>query len=140
MSYRLICMMEFDSQADAQDAFDQLEARAVNSSVRDLGQAGERTSYARLDDLTGPSPALVDMWHKDTFGIVRSGEYTPPPNEYPLWIQPTGAQDSYPATDVAGNVTRVERDGRKYENAHGDGNSWDPLSVGDSIWLDLGPV
>lgn len=134
MSYRLLAFLEFDSQAQAQDAFNQLEARATNTRVRGLGTAKGRLSYARMEDQTGESPVLVDQFFVDTFGIVRVGEYTPPPNTYPLWIQPTGAQDSYPAVNAAGETTRVEHNGSVWENTHGDGNSWAPGVFG---WTEI---
>lgn len=119
---RFIMMAEFENLAQAQDMMAQAKARATNTKVKGMGSPGERTSYARLDD----NGILIDMWHVDTFGIVRDGEHIAPPNTYPLWIQPTGGHDSYPATNAAGSVARVEYNGEEWENTHGDGNSWAP--------------
>lgn len=144
MTYRLLVHAEFASQAQAQDAYDQIQARATNTRVAGMGGPGERTSYSRLDEVTeaGAQTALLAMWHVDTFGIVRDGEYVAPPRQYPLWIAPTGAQDSYPATNAAGSVTRVEHNGRVWRNAHGAGNSWEPggTGIGETIWADEGPA
>lgn len=126
MSYRLLAFLEFDDQAQAVDAFNQLEARATNTRVRGLGTAKGRMSYAQVTDQTTDTPLLIDQFYVDTFGIVRAGEYTPPAGDYPEWIQPTGAQDSYPATNAAGETTRVVYEGQVWENTHGDGNSWAP--------------
>ena len=49
----------------------------------------------------------------------------------------TGGHDSYPATNAAGEIARVEYNGRNWENTHGDGNSWEPGVFG---WTDLGEV
>ena len=130
--YRLTAMLEFESEAQAVDAFNQMQARSTNTRVVGMGTADEHTSYCRVD---GPA-GLIDAFHVDTFGIVRSGTWTPPPNTYPLWIPVTGSQDSYPVTNAAGDPTRVEYNGRVYENAHSGLNSWTP----PTLWTDLGPA
>lgn len=43
-----------------------------------------------------------------------------PAIEYPNWVQPTGAQDSYPSG------AKVTHNGKKWTNTHGDGNVWEP--------------
>ena len=136
---RLTLWLEFEDAAQAQDAYDQMKARATNTSIVGLGTASERTSYARLTDDAG---ALLDGFFVDTFGIVREGEYEPPPNEHPIFIMPTGGHDSYPATNAAGEPTRVEHNGHNWLNTHGNGNSFEPGGTGinDSIWLDEGEV
>ena len=131
--YRVTAYLEFEDEAQAVDAYNQLSARATNTTIVGMGTSQAHTSYARVQ---GPD-GLINQFFVDTFGIVRQGEYTAPPNEYPLWVQPTGAQDSYPATNAAGEITRVEHDGRNWENSHGNGNSWAPGVFG---WTDLGPV
>ena len=136
---RLTLWLELEDAAQAQDAYDQMKARATNTTIVGLGTASERTSYARLTDDNG---GLIDGFYVDTFGIVREGEYEPPPNTYPLWQTVTGGENAYPATNAAGEVARVEHNGRNWENTHGDGTTWEPGSagIGDSIWLDLGEV
>ena len=131
--YRLKAYLEFADEAQAVDAYAQLSARATNAIVVGMGTSQAHTSYSRVE---GPE-GLIDQFFVDTFSIVRQGEYAAPQNEYPLWIQPTGAQDSYPATNAAGETTRVEHDGRNWENSHGNGNSWEPGAFG---WADLGVV
>jgi len=133
VSYRLLAFLEFDDQAQAVDAFAQLEARATNTRVRGLGSAKGRMSYARVTDQTTDTPVLLDQFYVDTFGIVRSGEYAPPAGRYPEWIQPTGAQDSYPVTDAAGNPTRVVYEGQVWENTSGTVNSWQPGVFGWTV-------
>lgn len=133
----LIAMMDFSNEAAAQEAYDALEARANLTEVVGLGTEGERTSYARLEKGDG----TVTQFHIDTFGILRSGAYEPPPSEHPLWIDPGGdATKAYPATDAAGDPTRVEHNGTIYENVHGDGNVWEPGEVNSSIWQEVGTV
>ena len=132
MAYRLTAMLEFESEAQAVDAFAQMQARSTNTRIVGMGTADEHTSYCRVD---GPA-GLISAFFVDTFGIVRAGTWIAPPNTYPLWIQPTGAQDSYPVTNAAGDPTRVEYNGRVYENAHSGLNSWVP----PTLWTDLGPV
>ena len=131
MNYRLIAQLEFDSEAQALDAFAQLEARATNTRVVGLGTSGEHSSYARVDGPTG----LIDMFYVDRFDVVRTGEYVAPPRAFPLWIQPTGAHDSYPVTDAGGLNTRVEHNGRVWLNTAGTMNSWEPGVFG---WTDEG--
>jgi hypothetical protein len=133
VTYRLTAMLEFESEAQAVDAFNQMSARATNTRVVGMGTADEHTSYCRVD---GPA-GLISSFFVDTFGIVRQGTWIAPPNTYPLYITVTGAQDSYPATNAGGEVTRVEYEGNNWENTHGDGNSWAPGVFG---WTDLGPV
>ena len=134
-TYRLTAMLEFESEAQAVDAFNQLEARSTNTKVVGMGTADEHTSYCRVD---GPA-GLIDAFHVDTFGIVRSGTWTAPPNQYPLFVQPTGAHDSYPVLDAGGNPTRVEFNGNNYENTMGTLNQFSP-SAYPAGWSNLGPV
>jgi hypothetical protein len=134
MAYRLTAMLEFESEAQAVDAFNQLSARATNTLVLGLGTSGEHTSFARVDNDDG---SFNRMFYVDRFNIVRQGEYVAPPRTYPLWVQPTGAHDSYPVLDAAGLPTRVEHNGRVYLNSAGTVNSWAPGVFG---WTDEGPA
>jgi|GEM_PF-2613846 len=134
MTHTLKVWLEFEDAAAAADALAQMQARATLTRIVAAGTEAERTSYARLTDDDG---AFVGGFWVDTFGIVRQGEPAAPPRDYPLWIQPTGAHDAYPATDAAGRPTRVEHNGRNWQNAHGNGNIWEPGSFG---WTDLGEV
>ena len=128
--FRLTAMLNFENEAQAVDAWNQLLARATNTTIVGAGTARAHTSYSRVE-----GEALIDQFFVDTFGIVRRGEYVKPPRTYPLWISVTGAQDSYPALNAAGEPTRVEHDGRNWQNAHGNGNSWAPGVFG---WTDIG--
>jgi hypothetical protein len=132
MTYRLTAMLEFESEAQAIDAYNQLSARATNTVVVGMGTVNEHTSYCRVD---GPD-GMVSSFFVDTFNIVRQGTWVLPPNEYPLFIPPTGAHDSYPVTNAAGEPTRIEYNGRVYQNAHSGLNSWTP----PTLWTDLGPA
>jgi hypothetical protein len=120
--YRLLAFLEFESEAQALDAYAQLKARSTNTRIIGAGTASERSSYARVDS----SEELLAMFFVDTFGIVRNGEYVAPPNLYPLWIAPTGAHDSYPILNAAGDPTRVEYNGQNWQNTSGILNSWAP--------------
>ena len=131
-TFRLTAMLEFESEAQAVDAYNQMSARATNTKVVGMGGPDEHTSYCRVD---GPD-GLIDAFFMDTFNIRRDGTWTAPPNQYPLFIQPTMAADSYPVLDAGGNPTRVEYNGRNYQNAHSGLNSWTP----PTLWTDLGPV
>jgi len=125
MTFVAMGMVSFPTQGNADFIFDQSKAVAVNSSVNNLGEAGERTSYFGVYD-EQPDGTLVPvrLWHKDSFAIVRE---TPiDPTDPPAWIQPTGAQDSYPALDVRGNTAKVTHNGSTWTNTHGNGNSWAP--------------
>lgn len=91
-------------------------------------------SYARLKDGDGE---VVGAFHVDRFGIVRTGEYVPPPEgRAPLWVQPEGAHDSYPLNDVLGEPTVVELNDRRWQNTVA-ANTQAP---GGSGWTDLGSV
>lgn len=123
MPYRLIAMLEFADQAQALDAYAQMEARATNTLVVGMGGPDEHTSYCEVRDGT---ETLLDGFFIDTFNIVRPMPYVAPTGDYPKWVTVTGAHDSYPALSVAGEVARVEHNGANWENTHGDGNSWEP--------------
>jgi len=120
--------LEFTDQAQAQDAYNQLEARAVNTSVADIGTGRARQSYALLEDQTTDTPVRLEFFYKDRFNIVRTGE--PDLTDPPLWIQPAGAQDAYPLLDAGGNPTRVTFEGQVWENTGSDANIWSPLVFG----------
>lgn len=130
----IIMRVVMDDDAQAQDMLDQITARMTNTTVGDPAGPAERTSYVRMQDPADGS--LVAMEHVDEFGIVRNGEYTAP-DPHPIWVQPTGAQDSYPANRLDGDPTRVVRNGRIYLNVHGNGNSWEP-GTDPSLWEDEG--
>jgi hypothetical protein len=136
MTVRLTAFLEFATLADARDAFAQLLARAQQSRVVP-GPTGVVQSFARVDDgtLQTHSDGQPAMFHLDRFGIARRGEYVP--RAVPLWVQPTGAQDSYPVLDATGQPTVVEFGGRLYRNTAGTVNSWSPLVFG---WTDIGPA
>lgn len=132
--YRLTALLEFESEAQALDAFQQLRTRATNTTIVGMGTVRQHSSYARIQDDNGQTQ---EMFYVDTFGITRDGVYSPPQGQYPLWVQPQEAHDSYPVLDAAGNPTRVEWLGHNWENTSGTVNSWEPGSAG---WTDLGPV
>lgn len=97
----------FENQSDADHVYNQTKAVAMNASVARIGESGERTSYGAVyneDDVGVLSP--IHQFHIDRFGIVRDGKLLPD-EVTPEWIQPTGAQDAYPLTDVWGNPTKV---------------------------------
>jgi hypothetical protein len=132
--HRLTAVLEFEDPAHAVDAFNQLRARATNTAIVGMGTSRQHSSYTRVQDDAG---VTTNMFFVDTFGIVRDGEYTPPPHGIPEWIQPQGAHDSYPVTDAGGNPARVIRNGRIWENTSGTVN---PHAPGVSGWTDIGPV
>ena len=133
--YRLTAMLEFEDEAQALDAYNQLSARATNTIVVGMNTIQAHTSYARVENTE--TKALLQQFYVDIFGIVRQGVYIPPTNMYPVWVQPTGAQDSYPILDEGGNPTRVEHNGENWENTSGTVNSWEPGAFG---WTSLGVV
>jgi len=132
MTYRLTAMLEFGDEAQAVDAYNQMSARATNTRIVGMGTPDEHTSYCRVD---GPA-GLISSFFVDTFGIVRQGTWVAPPNQYPLYIPVTGAHDSYPVLNAAGDPTRVEYNGHNWQNAHSGLNSWAP----PTLWTDLGPA
>lgn len=130
MSYVLQCHVTFESEADAQDAYDQIRARATNASVARIGEPGERTSHSLLLDESDDS--IIERWHVDRFGIVRDGAMIPD-DEVPEWVQPSGSQDAYPLDDVFGSPARVQHEGTVYENRT-DANTTTPGENGDQYW------
>lgn len=118
----LICRI-VGPDAQVVDAYNQIKARMTHMTAIQLGQPGARTSYARLEN--PETGELIEMLHVDEFGIARTGEYIAP-NPYPIWKQPTGAQDSYPALTLKGDPARVLHNGKTLQNSHGNGNSWAP--------------
>ena len=118
----LICRI-VGPDAHVADAYNQIKARMLHMTAIKLGQPGERTSYARLEN--PDTGELIEMLHIDEVGIVRVGEYVAP-NRYPVWKRAAGAHDAYPAHTLKGEVTRVRHKGKIWENIHGDGNSWEP--------------
>ena len=111
--------------AEAVDAFAQMEARAIHALVRSPGTTDQSNSYALLLDEDGTTE---DQWHVDDFGIVRSGE--PDADEPPAWVPVTGGHDAYPGETLDGQTTRVQHNGDIWINVHGDGNSWEPGAFG----------
>jgi hypothetical protein len=125
-TYVVTAMVSFeDDPGSAQHIYDQIKAVMTNASVARIGEPGERTSYCTVGT-ENPDGTITrtDHLHIDIFGIVREGE--PDATIPPLWIQPTGAQDTYPANNVRGEQTRVTHNGSTWLNTHGDGNQWEP--------------
>jgi hypothetical protein len=128
-------MITYDDLPSAQDTFNQNNARMVNSSVAQIGQPGERTSYVSLvEENPDGSTTRLDNAYKDIFGIVRRGE--PDPTEPPLWVQPSGVQDAYPLLDVRGEPARVTFNGNIWENTS-PANTFQPGVFG---WVNIGPA
>ena len=129
MSYRLQVDMTFESQAAAQDAYDQMRSRAVNAGVARIGEPGERTSHSLVVDEADGS--IIARWHTDRFGIVRDGALIPD-DEIPAWIQPGGSQDAYPLMDVWGNPAQVVHNAKVWQNNTA-ANVWEPPTSWDEV-------
>jgi hypothetical protein len=117
MARVILAHLTFPTDADALHVYNQVKAVMTNSSVAHIGEAGERTSYCNMMVEQPDGTLLPDgnkTLHIDTFGIVREGPYDN--GNPPAWIQPTGAQDAYPLTDVRGNPTRVAYNGGTWVN------------------------
>ena len=129
MDYVVLTHATFDGLPNAQHIYDQAMTVATNASVARIGEAGERTSYCGVyeEQLDGTLTPL-SRWHIDRFGILR--ETDPIANDVvPEWVQPTGAQDAYPLTDVFGNPTRVMHNGTLWQNNTAT-NTWEPGQYG----------
>lgn len=113
-NYVSMGMATFVNQSDADFIYDQAKAVAVNSSVANIGQPGERTSYFGVYE-EQPDGSLVPLrqWYVDIFGIVREGVQEP---GIPAWVQPLGSQDAYPLLDVNGNPCQVTHNGSTWQN------------------------
>ncbi len=115
MTFVVMGMASFETQANADHIYDQAKSVAVNASVSRIGEPGERTSYYGVyEEQADGTLAPLRHWHIDTFGIVREGQVDP--NDPPAWIQPTGGQDAYPLLDVRGDPTRVTHNGETWAN------------------------
>lgn len=90
-----------------------LDGGALYKSIHDVS-AGQNTKPSQT-----PS-----MW-------TRIGN---PAEEYPAWIQPIGAHDAYPAG------AKVTHGGKRWLNAHGDGNIWEPGVFGWNEVVEAGDV
>lgn len=107
---------------EAESAFEQMEARAINALVRAAGTESQSNSYSRLEDENGN---LIDQWTVDDFGMVRSGE--PDFNDPPNWVPVTGSHDSYPVTRLDGEHVKVMHNGQLWVNTYTSGvNQWEP--------------
>lgn len=133
MSYVVMVHATFDNKADADHIYNQAKQVATTASVARIGEAGERTSHCGVFS-ENPDGTLVKdpQWHVDRFGIVR--ETDPVPNDVvPDWVQPAGAQDAYPLTDVFGNPTQVQHLGDIWENT----SATNTQAPGVSGWTNL---
>jgi len=132
----VLAMVSFEDDAgNAQFIYNQIKSVMVNASVARVGEPGERTSYCTVGtENPDGTLAVTDNLYVDIFGIVREGELDP--TVPPLWIQPAGAQDAYPLTDVRGDPARVTFNGNIWENTSPD-NTFQPGVFG---WTDLGPA
>lgn len=131
--YVVLVHATFQNLADAQHIYDQSFSVATNASVENTGDLEqERSSYAIVGEEINGQIQVSSSWHIDLFGIVRTGQ--PDFSDPPPWIQPTGAQDAYPALNVRGEVTHVTHNGSSWRNVHGDANTWEP---GVSGWEEV---
>jgi hypothetical protein len=116
MPFVVMIHATFNTKADADHIYNQAKSVATTASVARIGAAGERTSYCGVYDEQTDGTLIQDrQWHLDRFGIVR--ESAPVGNDVvPDWLQPAGAQDAYPLTDVFGQPARVKHLGDTWEN------------------------
>jgi len=116
MAYLVLTHATFDTLPNAQHIYDQAKSVATNASVARIGSAGERTSYCGVyDEQADGTLQLLSQWHIDRFGILR--ETAPIADDVvPEWVQPAGAQDAYPLTDVFGLPTKVLYLGNEWVN------------------------
>jgi len=116
MPFVVLIHATFDTKADADHIYDQAKQVATTASVARIGSAGERTSYCGVfDEQLDGTMTKTSQWHIDRFGIVR--ESAPVPNDIvPEWVQPLGAQDAYPLTDVFDNPAKVTYLGDEWVN------------------------
>jgi len=129
MPYVVLTHATFDTLSNAQHIYDQAKSVAVNASVARIGSTGERTSYCGVYEEQADGTLLpLSRWHVDRFGIVRPGQL-PPNDQTPDWVQPTGAQDAYPLTDVFGNPAQVMHNGTLWQNNTAT-NTWEPGQYG----------
>jgi hypothetical protein len=129
MAFVVLTHATFDTLPNAQHIYDQAKSVAVNASVARIGSAGERTSYCGVyDEQADGTLQLLSQWHIDRFGILR--ETAPIADDVvPEWVQPTGAQDAYPLTDVFGNPAQVMHNGTLWQNNTAT-NTWEPGQYG----------
>lgn len=122
-------MVSFDERSSADHIYQQTKTVAIHASLNNITESEGYTSYFGVyEEQPDGTLAPLSFWHVDKFGIVREGQ--PTPVDPPLWVQPLGAADSYPAQDLLGQQTLVELSGAQWLNTHGDGNSWEPGTFG----------
>jgi hypothetical protein len=81
------------------------------------------------------SSVAENVWEPGTAGWLDA-----PPGGIPTWRLPTGSADAWPALDPDTSAPMiVSHNGSFWKNTHGDGNVWEPGSVGigDTIWLEV---
>lgn len=134
MAHIVMIHATFASKAHADHVYDQTMVVVTNASVARIGEPGERTSWGAVYEEMPDGTLVPDRrFHIDRFGIVRPGQLIPD-DQIPVWVQPAGAQDAYPLTDVRGNPSRVAHSGQIWENSHGNGNIWPPGAFG---WVQI---
>lgn len=133
MPYVVLIHATFNNKADADHIYDQAMTVATNASVARIGEPGERTSHGGVYEEQADGTLVPDRrFHIDRFGIVRPNQLIPD-DQIPEWVQPLGAQDAYPLTDVFGNPTVVSVGGVLWQNTS-DANTQAPGVFG---WTNL---
>ena len=133
MPYVVLINATFVDKAQADFLYAQAKSVATTASVAHIGSAGERTSYAGVySEAADGTLTQTSQWHIDRFGIVRETPVVAN-DVVPEWVQPAGAQDAYPTTDVFGLPTKVLHNGLMWQNTTAV-NTWAPGVYG---WTQL---
>lgn len=119
MAHEVIARITFESEAQAIDLMNQIQARMTNARVSGIGTPRLSSSYAQRRN----DGVLAAMLYVDEWGIVRQGEYVA--REVPIWVQPTGGHDAYPLLRLDGQPTRVLHNGTVWQNNTAN-NVWVP--------------
>ena len=83
--------------------------------------AQPENTYAPLQNQIDQAFAKISALETRVAALESGGEPGPTPEEYPEWVQPTGAHDAYNTGD------KVTYNGKHYQSTM-DGNVWSPDS------------
>lgn len=100
-----------------QGGITETERTELIALARDNAQP--ENTYAPLQSQIDQAFAKINALETRVAALEAGGEPTPEPEEYPQWVQPTGAHDAYNTGD------KVTYNGKHYQSTI-NGNVWSP--------------
>lgn len=123
-SYR--CRLFLANEADAEDAFAHVTDESLRAHLR--APTTERWSWVKMHPCEHDTVPPIPCPLPELFWSNQPGDEDPP-DEPPVWVQPTGAHDAYALDD---EVTHAGKVWRSTVN----GNVWEPGVVG-GVWVEV---